>query len=151
VSRIGFNKWYEDKTDKANSHYDSNESIDPRIVYVDVIPIFSPPDPKSLWIRPTAVPLAGIFAAPSLEIVTPKKASSLEVSFSNLIVYYANISRMLTKTNLRRAKFNLPVYEVAGLKHNIPVYLRQYKAYFYVNKISNYVAGQLCTVELIKL
>jgi hypothetical protein len=45
----------------------------------------------------------------------------------------------------------LPVYEVAGLKHYIPIYLSQYKAYFYVNKINNFVPGKLCTIDLIKL
>jgi hypothetical protein len=58
---------------------------------------------------------------------------------------------MLAKSALRRARFNLPAYEVAGFKHDIPVYLSQYKAFFYVNKIENYVNGRLCTVELIKL
>jgi hypothetical protein len=73
------------------------------------------------------------------------------VAMSSLIGNYAGLSRLLTKTNLRRAKFNLPVYEVAGLKHYIPIYLSQYKAYFYVNKINNFVPGKLCTIDLIKL
>ena len=87
----------------------------------------------------------------------PKIASSYEIAFPQLIgaagyrFGYAGLSRLLTKTNVLNAKFNLPVYEVAGLKHYIPVYLSQYKAYFYVNKISNYVSGKLCNVELIKL
>jgi hypothetical protein len=29
--------------------------------------------------------------------------------------------------------------------------LKQYKAYFYVNKINNYVPGKLCIIDLIKL
>ncbi len=147
VSRIGFNKWNE-----STSLYEANKTIDPRIVYIDFVKeIASPPYQKSLWIRESQVPLTGDFGVTSHEIVTPKKASSLEVSFSSLVVNYASLSRLLTKTNLRRAKFNLPVYEVAGLKHNIPIYLSQYKAYFYVNKINNYVAGKLCTVDLIRL
>jgi len=52
---------------------------------------------------------------------------------------------------MRSAKLNLPVYEVAGLKHYIPIYLKQYKAYFYVNMINNYVPGQLSIIDLIKL
>lgn len=148
TSRIAFNKWNDQDSD-----YDSNETIDPRVVYIDFCrEDTSPLYQKAFWIRETSLPLTpGTFAAPSHEILTPKVAQSLEVSFSNLIAFYANLSRLLTKTNLRRAKFNLPVYEVAGLKHNIPVYLSQYKAYFYVNKVNNYVAGQLCTIDLIKL
>lgn len=145
ISRINFNYWNDDK-----AAYEANKTIDPRIVYVDNIrSVASPAYEKTLKLRATADPLAG--GGATTDIDSPLKASSLEISFSNLIVYYANISRMLTKTNMRRAKFNLPVYEVAGLKHNIPIYLRQYKAYFHVNRISNYVAGQLCTVELIRL
>jgi len=147
VSRIAFNKWNDD-----DAVYDPETEIDARIVYIDhVREIASPPYEKAFWIRETVAPLTGLFAPPSHEILSPKAAQSLEVSFSNLIYYYASLSRMLTKATVRRAKFNLPVYEVAGLKHNIPIYLSQYKAYFYVNKISNYVAGRLCTVELIKL
>jgi hypothetical protein len=141
VSRIGFNKW-----DDTTSLYESNKKIDARIVYVDhVKSIASPPYEKTFGIRPTVAP------GGATDIDSPKKASSLEVSFSYLITNYSGLSRLLTKTNLRRAKFNLPVYEVAGLKHYIPIYLNQYKAYFYVNKINNYVPGQLCTIDLIKL
>jgi hypothetical protein len=141
VSRIGFNKWNDTDAD-----YDLNSTIDPRIVYVDhTDSIASPAYEKIFGLRPTVAP------GGATDIDSPKKASSIEVSFSYLVTNNAALSRMLTKTNLRRAKFNLPVYEVAGLKHYIPIYLSQYKAYFYVNKINNYVPGQLCTIDLIKL
>jgi hypothetical protein len=145
VSRIGFNKYNVD-----TSVYNQNESIDPRIVYIDFVKeIASPPYQKTFGISDA---VTGIIPSGFvLDIITPKKASSLEVSFSSLVTNYASLSRLLTKTNLRRAKFNLPVYEVAGLKHYIPIYLSQYKAYFYVNKINNYIPGQLCTIDLIKL
>jgi hypothetical protein len=126
--------------------YDQEKSIDPRIVYVErTKEEYSPPYEKKLIFSPTKI-LSGV-----IEIDSPKKASSLEVSFSYLVTNYGSLSRLLTKTNLRKAKFNLPVYEVAGLKHYIPIYLSQYKAYFYVNKINNYVPGQLCKIDLIKL
>jgi len=144
VSRIDMNKW-----DEKTSLYVSNDSIDPRIVFISTVDYSaaSPFYEKTLRLRSHYNPAIGT----SADIVTPRKASSLEISFSNLVVNYASLSRMLTRTNLRRSKFNLPVFEVAGLRYNIPIYLPQYKAYFYVNKISNYVNGQLCTVPLIKL
>ena len=145
VSRINFNYWDDDA-----AAYKANKKIDPRIVYIDNIrSVASPAYEKTLKLRNAEAPLGG--GGATTDITSPSRASSIEVSFSNLIVYYSNISRMLTKTNLRRARFNLPVYEIAGLRHNIPIYLRQYKAYFHVNRITNYVAGQLCTVELIRL
>jgi len=140
VSRINFNEFDIDDAD-----YKPNKSIDPRIVYVDHCrEDFSPPYSKTFGITPT------VGGAPT-DIDTPKIARSQDISFASLVSNYASLSRLLTQTNLKRAKFNLPVYEVAGLKHYIPIYLRQYKAYFYVNKINNYVPGQLCTIDLIKL
>jgi hypothetical protein len=142
ISRIGFNKY----DSGVPGGYAQNPSIDPRIVYINYTGVnTSPPYEKTFGISPNLA-LGG-----ATDIVTPKKASSLEVSFPNLVYNYASLSRLLTKTNLRRAKFNLPVYEVAGLKHYIPIYLSQYKAYFYVNKINNYVPGKLCIIDLIKL
>lgn len=140
VSRINMNIFNAD-----TAVYDENLEIDPRIVYIDNIGAVSPPDVKQFGIRPTVAPGGATW------ITSPKKASSQEVSLSRMVGYYNSLARMLTKTNLRRAKFNLPVYEVAGLKHDIPIYLKQYKAYFYVNKINNYVQGKLCTIDLIKL
>jgi hypothetical protein len=136
VSRIAFNEY-----NPATDIYDQLHSIDPRIVFVSQIP-----NTKTLTFR-TAVELPYV----NSDIVAPYKASSVEISFSNLVTNYVGLSRLLTKINLRRARFNLPAYEVAGLKHYIPIYLNQYKAYFYVNKINNYVAGKLCTIDLIKL
>jgi hypothetical protein len=135
VSRIDMNKW-----DNNTVTWKASDSIDPRIVYVKRATgkVFKVWDTVAMNIN-------------SETVNDPKIASSMDVSFSSLVVNYAWLSRMLTKTNLRRAKFNLPVYEVAGLKHYIPIYLNQYKAYFYVNKINNYVPGQLCTIDLIKL
>lgn len=146
VSRIAMNKY-----DAKTSVYIQNESIDPRIVFVKNTNYLatSPGYDKTFGISNG---VTGITPSGAIyDTLTPRIASSLEVSFSSLVVNYASLSRLLTKTNLRRAKFNLPVYEVAGLKHYIPIYLRQYKAYFYVNKINNYVPGKLCTIDLIKL
>lgn len=137
VSRIAFNK-----IGKVGVYvgYKSDKEIDPRIVYIET----ATGKTFKIWDTDT-------MNVNSVTVVNPKIASSLEVSGSFLVTNYAGLSRLLTKTNLRRAKFNLPVYEVAGLKHYIPIYLSQYKAYFYVNKINNYVPGQLCTIDLIKL
>ena len=138
VSRINMNKY-----DAKEDDYEQNETIEPRLVYVDTIPDASPA--KTFTLRTAASGGVGY------DVTTIRKACSLPIAFSSLPQYYSTLAKMLTKTNLRRAKFNLPAYEVAGFKHDTPVYLSQYKAYFYVNKISNYVVGKLCTIELIKL
>ena len=141
VSRIAMNEYNAD-----TATYDPSDEIDPRIVYVDhVRSIGSPAYEKTMGLSATVV------IGATTDVTSPKISKSIDVSFSSLISNYSGLSRMLTKTNLRRAKFNLPVYEVAGLKHYIPIYVSQYKAYFYVNKINNYVPGKLCTIDLIKL
>ena len=149
TSRLAMNK-YDNKTDT----YISSKKLDERIVYVSKSET-SPASTKTFRISDG---VTGITPSGNFHSTTdPKIASSLEVSFSELLgatgyyFGYSGLSRLLTKTNFIRAKFNLPVYEVAGLKHYIPVYLRQYKLYFYVNKIINYVAGKLCIVENVKL
>jgi hypothetical protein len=150
TSRLAMNKY-----DNKENEYVSNKQLDARIVYISRSGT-SPASDKTFRIS-DAIDGAGVPSGNFYSTTDPQIASSLEVSFSQLIgatgyyFGYPGLSRLLTKTNLRKAKFNLPVYEVAGLKHYIPVYLRQYKAYFYVNKINNYVAGKLCTVELVKL
>ena len=139
VSRIAFNKWYDDA-----GTYKQGESIDARIVYIkraDGIEFI-------VWDNDQ---LVGVDNVNNVHINNPYIASSLEISFSSLVVNYAALSRMLTRADLRRAKLNLPVYEIAGLKHNIPIYFDQYKAYFCVNKINNFVSGKLNINDLIEL
>jgi hypothetical protein len=131
VSRIAFNE------NNAGT-YTPAETIDPRIVFTKRT------EDRTLTIQASD-------GLTEVYLSNPVIATSVDISFSYLVTNYAGLSRMLTKTNLRRCKFNLPAYEVAGLKHYIPIYLRQYKAYFYVNKINNYVPGKLCIIDLIKL
>jgi hypothetical protein len=139
ISRINFNDY-----DPDTGLYVQNDTIDPRIVYVkNTRYVGSPLYEKKFKFRSL-----GIL---DYEVTTPRIASSLEIAMSSLIENYSGLSRLLTQTNLLRLKFNLPVYEVANLKHYIPVYLKQYKSYFYVNKINNYIPGRLCTIDLIKL
>jgi hypothetical protein len=140
TSRIAFNDWYDDA-----GLYKENDSIDPRIVYIKEA------TGKELILWDDVDLATGLPTGNHVHIPDPLMATSIDIAFSALVYHYGSLSRMLTKTNLRRCKFNLPVYEVAGLKHYIPIYLSQYQAYFYVNKINNYVPGKLCIIDLIKL
>jgi hypothetical protein len=49
------------------------------------------------------------------------------------------------------AYFNLNEEDIANFKQVIPVFIRKYGAFFYVNKIKNYIAGKTTQVELIRL
>lgn len=142
VSRINMNKYNPD-----TNHYDPQDSIDPRITVIDRINELSPP--KTFGIRSTYSP--GDPGSSTVTVTNPKKSSSIEMAFASRSSYYNGLARMLDHTKMRSCKFNLPAFEVAGFRHYIPIYLSQYRAYFYVNIISSYVYGQLCTIDLIKL
>ena len=138
VAQVDMNRY-----DAKSDSYVQNENIDPRLVYISTMAAVSPE--KTFTLRTAAVGGAGY------DVTTIRKASTGEVAFSAMTQYYDALAKMLTKATLRRAKFNLPAYEVAGFQHDTPIWVSQYKAYFYVNKITNYVVGKLTTVELIKL
>jgi hypothetical protein len=136
-SRLPFNKW-----DAQSARYKENKSIEGRLVYV------TRPDIGITWNIYDDWDNSGTYTA----CADPNVCRQQPISFSTLLApYYGALGNMLVRTHLRRVKLNLPAYEVAGFKHNVPIYLQQYKAYFYVNKISNFVVGKLCTVELISL
>jgi hypothetical protein len=139
VSRINMNDY-----DSGTDTYIQNSKIDPRIVVIRDIAAL-----KSIIITThvTGKTPSGV----EYESFSPKTAMSADISMTSLITEYVGLSRLLTKSKIKKLKFNLPEYIVAYIDHSIPVYLSQYNAYFYVNKISNYVCGKLTTVELIKL
>lgn len=66
--------------------------------------------------------------------------------------YYAELTdSMLVKAKRRIDRFYLTPADIEAFDPFVPVYIRQYGAYFYVNKISNFIVGRLTSVELIKL
>ena len=66
--------------------------------------------------------------------------------------YYPELTtRMLVKAKKLVCKFYLKPADIEAFDPFTPVYLKQYGAYFYVNKINNFIFGRLTSVELIKL
>lgn len=76
-----------------------------------------------------------------------------QLLFANIIeTYYRNMKdSMFVKSKFIKEVFNLKEVDVYEFDHLIPVYLHQYNDYFYVNKIENFKANSLTTVELIRL
>lgn len=64
---------------------------------------------------------------------------------------YAGLIQTMQDTQVIREKMTLSQIDILGFDQFTPVYLKQYGAYFYVNKISDWEAGQICEVELIKI
>ena len=70
---------------------------------------------------------------------------------SSVDTYYGSLQSILRNAKILTLKFNLSIIDIANLDFYTPIYLGQYGSYFYINKINNYVLGQLTSVELIKI
>jgi len=66
--------------------------------------------------------------------------------------YYSKLAtNMLNKTKVLTEELFLEPSDIEAFQPFVPIYLKQYGAYFYVNKIVNFVENQITKVELIKL
>jgi len=65
--------------------------------------------------------------------------------------YYARLIEMLYRAKWIDEEFWLTDKDIEEFDHFIPVYIQKYGAFFYVNKIKNYISGQLTKCEIIKL
>lgn len=66
--------------------------------------------------------------------------------------YFAPVKKLLEKPKVLRINLRLTPIDIINLDHLKPVYLKKYKAYFYINSINEYTGGKDSTeVELIKL
>jgi len=74
------------------------------------------------------------------------------LGFANsLLENYSDFEQLFNRMKVVTAKLNLNLVDVVTFSHFIPVFLEQHAAFFYVNKISNFKANELTTVELIRL
>lgn len=64
--------------------------------------------------------------------------------------YYSRIEKMLGGRAVKW-EFNLDVIDVGQIDFFTPVWIEQFRAFFYISKINNFVAGKPTTVDLIKL
>jgi len=64
---------------------------------------------------------------------------------------YAALIRSLNNYELITESVWLTAQDFIGFNPFIPVYIRKHQAYFYVNKITNFVEGKTTKVELLKL
>ena len=83
-------------------------------------------------------------------IVQPVRASECLDFYNHLFGVYSN--EFIFKDYLKiTAYFNLNEEDIASFKQVIPVFIRKFGAFFYVNKIKNYMSGKTTQVELIRL
>ena len=65
--------------------------------------------------------------------------------------YYPELEKILTHAKKTVRYFLLSPRDILELDLLIPIYLQQYGAYYYINKIDSWRKGQPCKVELVKL
>lgn len=66
--------------------------------------------------------------------------------------YFAVIQNsILSRVKIVSANFNLTAMDIEGISLFNPVYLEQYGQFFYIQKINNYISGELTNVELVSL
>lgn len=132
MARIG---WFE--AVEGTTEYKEKDSITPRLVT-----------------REAMATACNIVDGVSTYSLTDSQAYAARSFFLDLNVslnYNNAIVKMLQKSKVLTAKFNLPVTEVVDLDHSVPIYLKQYSEYFFVKKVSNYIPERICEVELIRL
>lgn len=65
--------------------------------------------------------------------------------------YYQAIEKMLHNARTLSVSLMLDVYDIESLDMMTPVYLKQYGAYFFIEKINNFIAGVPTKVDFVKL
>lgn len=68
-----------------------------------------------------------------------------------LLTRYAQLKRCLVQSKRINVRLLLNALDMAEFDHFIPVFIRKYGFYFYVNKIQDYQEGEATKVELIRL
>ncbi|MES2397940.1 MAG: hypothetical protein V4549_18150 [Bacteroidota bacterium] len=123
----------------------------PRILYLDKQNLASPLvylDGSTTNSQSNTIPLC--------YFVLPDK-SNLGWANNLLENNYAELQSILNNVKKITAFFKLNIIDVSEMDFSIPIYLdvqtpkMQINGYFYVNKISNYMAGKLTQCELIRL
>ena len=70
---------------------------------------------------------------------------------NDIIVYYKDYAEMLNNGFIIDVQFNLTANDVADIDFFVPIYLKQYGRYFYINEIKNFVANKPTDVTLIAI
>ena len=132
-------------TINSSNEYEDKENNDVRVVkYYDkagslIVNSFS----KSIMLTLTNLHIAYFI---NVELNT-----GLGFDYSLIRDHYSTLSQMLDRCKVLTVNMRLPRVEVQNLKHSIPVYIKKYGSYFYVNKITGWRKDKKCKVELVKL
>jgi hypothetical protein len=129
--------------------YDSTESVEPRILLVrDYDDNGSPPSSDLTYTDGTDS--RTISNAKIAYFADSQQPYDLTFQFI-ISEHYQTLVRVLTKTKIVVAEFNLSDNDFKNIDHFKPVYISYFGNYFYKNQITNYISGRLTSVELVRL
>jgi hypothetical protein len=82
-----------------------------------------------------------------------RAGQNVSLNFQNYVIpnFYSSLSGILNQLKYLKAWVRLTANDIASYDATIPVWIEKYQHYFYVNKISEFQAGKLTEVELIRL
>lgn len=83
--------------------------------------------------------------------IDPNNTQNLGFTNSLKSEHYSEFEKMLQDAVKLRLLLNLKSADVANFDHFRPVYFSQFKAFFYINKIEDFVSGTLTEVEAIRI
>jgi hypothetical protein len=120
---------------------DPSNSINPRILLNDNITLLQPIQQYD-----------GIYTSADTPLYIAKFDG---LDFGTLLQEYhiELLTRVVAKSRIVRANFLLPasVVKLRQTRPQVPIYVKQLNGMFYCDVIENYVAGEMCTVQLIRL
>lgn len=89
---------------------------------------------------------------PKARFINPSYTFNLGFNEGVLASYFDMLTRTLKRAIRLVLKMKLSAYDIASLNFLVPVYLKQFASYFYINRVNNYVASdRLTKVELIRI
>src|SRR5436190_131977 len=82
-----------------------------------------------------------------------RSGQNQSLNFDKYVIpnYYSSLSGILNQLKYLKIWARLTAYDITNYDATIPVWIEKYQNYFYVNKISEFQAGKLTEVELIRL
>lgn len=97
---------------------------------------------------------SNILGTLSLPVLTPYVDSSTSLRAAHMVSKYYQVLQNNIFSDIRvieDAEFYLNPKDISEYNPFIPVYIDYFGAYFYINKIKNFVSGKLTKVDLVKI
>lgn len=99
---------------------------------------------------PEFVPYA-VYAVPSASQAAPQQRAFTEYMQHFIDTYYGTLTRIANNFRIVELEMVLSPFDIKNINLFMPIYLEQYREYFYIQKINNYRSGEKVKVTLVCL